>query len=426
MSIVVYSKDSTSLLKDLYIKSNRDHFSKKVKIIKVFLKHLDNNYYSIPFAYAKKKGFRVDDSNFKRINVNFKGKLKEKQIEPYNLLSKTLDSDGCYKLELHTAFGKTVLGTKIACEKGLRTIVLTHRILITNGWIDTIRKFTDGKVGIKPKSMKKLDKDADIYVMSVTAISKLPKDFIKTIGMVIVDETKEFCTQKRINNILHLKPKYIIGLCADNKRKDGLDRVLPYIFGSKKVTRVNKKPFFVKKIYTQFKPNIIKNNSYYRRAEVDWNEVINSIANNEERNNYIADLAKSNSNKKILILCKRVSQCKYLYKRLKEIGESVDILTGTKHDYTDDRILISTYSKAGVGFDQKSSKNFKGVRFNTLILATDTLEILQSLGRVFRTHHIPLIFDIVDDFSSFKRHSNKRNKLFIDLGGTIEEEWLDL
>ena len=56
-------------------------------------------------------------------------------------------------------------------------------------------------------------------------------------------------------------------------------------------------------------------------------------------------------------------------------------------------------------------------KLNTCILGSPKSDVEQSVGRIFRekacdrTHH-PLIIDIIDDFSLFKRQSEKRKTLY--------------
>ena len=100
---------------------------------------------------------------------------------------------------------------------------------------------------------------------------------------------------------------------------------------------------------------------------------------------------------------------------MRESGESVTSFTGSKQKYNcDSRILIATISKAGVGFDHP--------KMDTLILASDVEEyFIQYLGRVFRREDVhPIIFDLVDNFNSLKRHYYTRKKVYESSGGEIK------
>ena len=90
-------------------------------------------------------------------------------------------------------------------------------------------------------------------------------------------------------------------------------------------------------------------------------------------------------------------------------------MVGIKKTFnTESKVLIATVQKAGVGFDHP--------KLNALIIAADVLEyFIQYLGRVFRTEHSkPLIFDLVDNFSTFKKHFSSRATVYRKHCGKIK------
>ena len=164
------------------------------------------------------------------------------------------------------------------------------------------------------------------------------------------------------------------------------------------------------KLMTKFVPKFKLNYD----GTTDWSSVIESMCNSEERNGLIVKIVQMFSNRNFLILSKRIDQIDYLTKQLREKGESVTCFKGSKQKYNcDSRILIATISKAGVGFDHP--------KMDALILASDVEEyFIQYLGRVFRREDVhPLIFDLVDDFNSLKRHYYTRKKVYETSGGVI-------
>ena len=105
-----------------------------------------------------------------------------------------------------------------------------------------------------------------------------------------------------------------------------------------------------------------------------------------------------------------------LLQELKEQGVDVTSLIGVKRSFdTNARVLVATVQKAGVGFDHP--------KLNGLIIAADVEQyFIQYLGRVFRTEEgEPVIFDIVDDFPTLKRHFTTRSKVYRDHGGTVKK-----
>ena len=74
------------------------------------------------------------------------------------------------------------------------------------------------------------------------------------------------------------------------------------------------------------------------------------------------------------------------------------------------RIILGTYSMVSEGFDL--------AKLDTLVLATPKGDVEQSVGRIQRkqtledTDNIPLVIDIVDDYSLFKVQAEKRYRFY--------------
>ncbi len=198
-----------------------------------------------------------------------------------------------------------------------------------------------------------------------------------------------------------IKTRYLIGLSADIERKDGLHKILELYFGSSEsfLRKISEKKFIVYKFNTCFKPDV-KYMPY--TGQLDWNVVLESICNNKERNKMIAEMAILNAGKKIIILCKRKLQATSIYEILLSRSISSQLLIGNSKSYEKCDVLVSTYSKAGKGFDDENCcKDFDGRRLDLVIFASDIgTEPEQYIGRVFRSNK-PSAYYLVDDFSSF-------------------------
>jgi superfamily II DNA or RNA helicase len=245
---------------------------------------------------------------------------------------------------------------------------------------------------------------------------KLPSSFRKTIDFIIVDEAKYWCTPERVKSLLCFNPIYSAGLCAERERKDGFDQVLSLFFGTN-IFRKSVKPFKIWKLKTQFEPTIEQQNS---RRGINWIIASQSLAFMDERNIMIRDLCRLRSGDKIMILVQFVDHVMILKKMLEDVKESVSTFCGSKDSYKACRILIATYSKAEMGFDdQNICENFDGRRLNLLILGADyKKDIEQSVGRIMRTE-APEVFDIVDKFATLQKHSDIRDKWYRTRCGRI-------
>jgi len=178
------------------------------------------------------------------------------------------------------------------------------------------------------------------------------------------------------------------------------------------VKRKLNRPFNVYQLKTKFRPSTQET----KTGQLDWSHVMDSQASRVERNELIVRICQFFANRTIMILTKRVDlQGKWLFEALKERGESVDLFVRTRRTYDRDaRILISTFSKAGVGFDNP--------KLDMLIVAGDVEEMFeQYLGRVFRRMDtVPIIVDIVDDFHVFSKHFNTRMITYLNSGGVVK------
>lgn len=94
----------------------------------------------------------------------------------------------------------------------------------------------------------------------------------------------------------------------------------------------------------------------------------------------------------------------------------MDYLTGTKKKFNNEaRILISTYSKSGVGFDHP--------KLDMMIVASDVDENYeQYFGRCVRREDVdPIFVDLVDKLKSLETHFRNRKNYAVSVGGTVKD-----
>ena len=328
---------------------------------------------------------------------------KDYQISSYNTLIANL-------LEQHTAFlslqcggGKTMLAVKAFADLGLKAAVVTDATLIFPQWVKVLKEQTNAVVA-EIKSPVDVLPEADIYVMMITAVGKMFPSVLSAIRFLIVDEATYFMTPTRLPALLNFTPCYTLGLCAEIRRSDGMHCFLPYFFGGKVVRRISDKPFTVYRVETPYKPTI---QMQKWKGTIDWNVLIDSLANNEARNNDIVQLCRDLNDCKIIVGVKRVEQAKYLHSKLQEAGESVALLIENAKSFPQCRILVGIYSKMGKGVDTKNlCPDWEGDVFDVAILGADICNPEQFVGRVFR-HANPIVYDFVDDYSTLRKHFDK-------------------
>ena len=373
---------------------------------------IDDELY-VPFSYGSKYD-TIKMKKFPKIDIIFTGKLKPQQKQVRSEVISDLNSKGSSILSANVGFGKTILGINIASKIKLKTLVVVNRVILLDQWKQSVETFTNAKCCIlKPNVFKKPGLlDHDIYIINITNIPKIPKEL--KFGFVIADELHLLISECGIKHLLTLNPKYLLGLSATPYRTDHLNKCIDSFFGTNQICVKLSKNHQVYKITTKFIPDYTLN----VMGKIDWNSVLNSQAESDDRNKMITelvfDILKQEPHRNILILVKRISHGNLLKILLEEKQLPVDTLLGnTKYKETDNNILIGTTSKVGTGFDAP--------KLDTLILACDVQAyFIQQLGRIFRrANNEPKVFDLVDDFGVLKTHYYSRRKVYLETGGTI-------
>lgn len=384
-----------------------------------------NDYVYLPYAYARNtfnlsipKRKKYKDIN----NIIFNGTLREDQINIKNLALDYLNNDGSLIISCNPGFGKTIISIYLAILIKLKTLIIINKKILIEQWKESLINFCKNidsdyqskqdniKIKIlKPNEIFNID-DYDFFIINAINIPKINYHYFQFIGLIIIDEIHLILSETLITSLSCLAPKYLIGLSATPYRYDKLNILFNLYFDKKIYLELNQKHFIYKietkiKLEKKVRPN----------GKLDWNFILNSQTNNQDRNEIIIKIIKKFKDNKILILSKRLNQCKYLINRLITENEIVSsLIENEKHYDINSRILIATTNKCSVGFDHPN--------INTLILACDVKNYLKQLiGRIFRSKHtIPVIFDLVDDDYNMQKHFNMRKEEYLKYGGTIK------
>ena len=386
----------------------------------------------VPFAYSKKKFEESPnkDLDFPQTNYSFyldkfpyrtDGGRDQGQV--FNEAIKLIRIHRSVLLSLFCAYGKTFLGIKLAHQSKLKTAILAHRSVLIDQWEESIGKFTNAKVQ-KVDTRGLLDPDADFYIFNIAFVHKRwdkstkswkPKKLgvFRTIGLLIVDEAHIACAEEISRALLYFNPRINIALTATPVRKDGMDKVLELYFGdypTTRIVRIAQNPFTVYRLPTNIKPEFIRN----KFGKKDWNSVIESLVEDKQRNKIIIDLVKKFNTYNILILTKRKKHCNMLSRKLTKLGISNTVMVGTQKKYDKTaRVLLSTYSKLGVGFDD--------TRLNMLIVACSVTEVEQYAGRLRDgVNKQRIIVDLVDNDSNCLKHWQERRKWYNSRMGEVK------
>jgi superfamily II DNA or RNA helicase len=382
------------------------------KIITVFDLEKSNAY--IPLAYGKSKSLTPLKRQYKKIDVQFVGSLRDEQKIVKNEAIELLNKYNATIISCYPGFGKTMTAIYIASKIKYQTLIIINLLVLKDQWIDSIKKVCPSATicFIQP-SNKVNDFDANFLIINAINIPKFGRDVFSTIGTVIVDEVHLIMSEVLSQSLFYISPKYLMGLSATPYRQDGMDALLTLFFTEHRIVRKMYRIHQVFKIVTKFVPEV----EYDRNGTVNWNSVINSTSNDADRNNKIVEIIRKFGDRNFLVLCKRTSQATYLYEKLKEFGENCGLYIESSKSFDKSvRILIGTIKKLGVGFDFP--------KLDALLAATDLESyFIQYLGRVFRSPEgiDPIVFDFLDDNTILKKHYKTREKVYKETGGNIVE-----
>lgn len=392
------------------------------EIVKYIASYLEQIYITIPlyFATSYLKVYPDTSNIYKQeIKMNPSFQLRDYQKDAYDDIMKSINKYRTALLSFHTGAGKTLTAIYTSAQIGLKTLILYHLKNLEEQWQDELDTLLNMQKYQVLTSKSEIDKTCNYYLCNISTAGKLVKKdphFFDDIGFLIIDEIHCYYTEKRITTLLHIKPICSLALSATpDEATTFLQPVVNLFFGKKRITKSLHIEGTVYKLPTKLKPTL----EYDMRGKLIWSSVLEYQANHPDRNRIILDIINHATTtletvRNIIVLCKRIDQAKFLYDNC-DI-ELKEILTGkTKKFNKNCRVLFTTYSKSGVGFNLK--------HLNMLIIASDVGSyISQYFGRITRDASVqPIVIDLVDDQSSLANHWYERRKYYMSVGGHVKD-----
>lgn len=381
---------------------------------------IDNDVVHLPYLFAASLLQITPNTNipYPLVNLQFTGKLREKQVSVAEESWEQLQKWGTSTLGLEPGFGKTILGAELLSRTKLLGAIMVPREILTVQWKKTFEDFTNARVWIVGE--KDPPPVCDVIICMDTRWELIPKAVRDSIGFLVLDEAHMLCTRGHVGGLLAFHPKYILIETASLERDDGMHAMAYAMVGDHGVYRDTKRPFLVMKINTNTKP--IRKKNY--QGGVDWAALVHNTLMDPRRNQIILNLVAANLDRKIIILTALQDHATMLYDALQRMGIASDYLCGTKKGYQDAPVLVGTRHKIGTGFDPSTScPTYNGHPFDLLILVCSLKKysmLIQNIGRVFRAES-PVVFHLVDDDDIYKSHWQKARKFYQVRGGTITE-----
>lgn len=310
-------------------------------------------------------------------------------------------------------FGKTAVASAVIAKRGVNTLILLHKTSLLDQWADRLSEYFDvdkktfGQLG---KGKKKLTSNIDIAMLH--SLRNRP-DLIKEYSQIIIDEVHHIPAISFEIPLRNFRGRYIVGLSATPKRKDGMHPVMYMQCGDiayEVKNDISKKDNILKIIKTTFKS-----------IEENFTQMLTKMVDDLDRNRLIIDEIKKLNGRNILLISERIDHLNRLHYMLEEQNiKSTLIHGGLKQKIQkeallkakDANVILSTSSFIGEGIDF--------AHLDTIVLTMPVSfdgRMIQYLGRIGRAGQKCLAIDFVDELNPMLKSSfSKREKAYKKMG----------
>lgn len=332
-----------------------------------------------------------------------------------------IDGNRRFLLGDFTVTHNTTIAIHIMCELKKKTLVVCHKDFLLQQWRERINEFAPGaRIGLlKAKTIDVKDKDVILASLQSLSMKDYDENLLHDIGFVIVDECHHTGAEVFSQALKKLTCEYALGLSATIRRKDGLTKVFQWFLGDIVFAATKRKDTLRVKMYDYYDPNpaySFEHTIYGNKPNVSC--MINNICNYGPRLEFIVqklnEILQEEPERKVIILSDRRKHLEMFHEALTVAGYECAYYVGGMKQYElkeseTKQIILATFHIASEGFDCPG--------LDTLVLASPKSDIIQCVGRIQRTpehlrKHVPLVLDIVDNFSIFNRQGKTRHTYY--------------
>jgi len=357
------------------------------------------------------------------IDLTFVGTLRPPQVPAANAYLKS--PTGCGLLELHCGFGKTCIALYIISQLRKKTLIIVHKSFLMNQWRERITQFLpEAKVGIiQGETIDVEGKDIVLGMLQSISMKEYPCSLFQQFGLTVIDECHHISAEVFCRSLFKIVTKYMLGLSATMKRKDGLTRVFKMFLGDvvykkeRENSNVTIKAIKYENDDEEYSADILN-----FRQQIFYAKMINKLCEFNRRSEFIIkvliDILKDREGQQIMILAHNKSLLQYFHDAIKHrnlatVGYYIGGMKEKDLKITETKqIVIATYAMAAEGLDIKT--------LTTLILATPKTDVTQAVGRILRKTDVDaLVIDIIDQHGIFLRQWNKRRVFYKKSGFEI-------
>ena len=358
-----------------------------------------------------------------KIEIEFNKSLYSEQIEA---LAVILNSDVGI-LSAGTGFGKTVVSIALIAKRKVSTLIIVNSLALLEQWKKSIEEFTNVKVGTLHSGKNKLLGIVDVALIQslIEKKSSKVKDIDQKYGMIIVDECHHISAFSYEKVIKSFDSKFVYGLTATPKRRDGLEKIIFMQCGKILYSTTAKQMNKNQKFSHYLIPRFTTFHSINDVKDKNINQYYFELVENQARNEMIVADVKSaiEVGKTPLILSDRISHLELLKEKVSNFAKNVFLVSGkgtikqkkslldaiSAVPASESMIILATGKYIGEGFDNP--------RLDALFLTMPFSwkgTLSQYCGRIHRNYEGKdevVIFDYVDiGISVFDRMYQKRLK----------------
>lgn len=315
--------------------------------------------------------------------------------------------------------GKTNCGIEIIHRIGKNALWLTHTKDLLNQTVKRIKSlYPNTQVGTITEGKMDMVNNGITVSTIQTLVDIDPDLYINNFDVVMTDECHHVANSPTLSKmfgkvISRIPARYKYGLTASDKRNDTLTKSMYATVGCNpqgefeptwRIDREDANTLTAKhekvELDTPFSYCMLNDDGTF-----NYNNLVDYIAFDEKRNETICEkvveLAKQN--RKQLILCLRVDQCKLLNEMLQEKGVNSVLLVGKVSDKKrkeileqkiDWQVIVATVSLAKEGLDVVDLDTLHLV--SCLANKSDTVQSVGRIERVKEGKNDPVVYDYVD------------------------------
>eukprot|EP00873_Tetraselmis_striata_P033757 jgi/Tetstr1/454021/TSEL_040940.t1 len=330
-------------------------------------------------------------------------------------------------INMACAAGKTVMGIHIACELGLKTLVLVHKEFLARQWQERIEQFAPGaRVGrIQGKAFDVEGRDIVIAMVQTMAVRDFDEDAFDGFGTVIVDECHHMSAEVFSRALHRVNFRHSLGLSATLQRPDGLSHVFQWFLGGV-VYRTRRPREEVEVALREFRSDDPRycQELFVFGQQLNMARMISNVCGFAPRTDAVAgwilDSLAERPGSRVLVLSERRSHLREMDDAVRARDATVTTgfyVGGMKQEdlkaSESRRVVFGTFAMASEGMDIPA--------LDTLVLASPKSEIEQPVGRILRVRadkreRVPRVIDVVDAFSVFRAQAAKRQRYYQKCG----------